>query len=85
MTDKPYKKDLLKIIQEVYNDLPGEFYAHQLTDRVRSKIYSDTNKFPYAETVARYFRELRGKGLIKCECRNRQDSLYRKVIHINSK
>ena len=78
MKPKPYKTEMLSTIQTVYADLPDEFYAHALFRRVL-KYFAFQGKYPYTDTVMRYFRELRETGVIKCDCLSRQKSLYMKI------
>jgi len=73
-----YKKEIIDSILETYQGLPNEFYAHSLFTPVRAKVYHLKMRFPYSDTVLRYFRELRERGVIKCECVNRKSSLYSK-------
>ena len=75
MKPKPYKREMMGVIFESYKLLPDEFYAHTLFRKVL-KYFAFQNKYPYPETCMRYFRELRETGVIKCDCVNRQRSLY---------
>ena len=75
MKPKSYKKEMLSVIEESYKLLPDEFYAHALFRKVL-KYFAFQGKYPYTDTVMRYFRELRETGVIKCDCVNRQKSLY---------
>jgi cyclophilin family peptidyl-prolyl cis-trans isomerase len=80
MKSHTYKKEMLKTIETVYKDLPDEFYAHTLFRKVL-KYFAFQGKYPYADTVMRYFRELRESDVIQCECVNRQKSLYVKKYY----
>ena len=75
MKPKSYKSEMLKTIETVYKDLPEAFYAHALFRKVL-KYFAFQGKYPYPETVMRYFRELRDTGVIDCDCVSRQKSLY---------
>ena len=66
---------MMGVIMESYQLLPDEFYLHALHRKVL-KYFAYQNRFPYQDTIGRYFRELRETGVIKCDCVNRQRSLY---------
>lgn len=78
MNDHNLKKEIISEILKTYQELPDEFYAHALFIHVRAKVFKINMRFPYADTVMRYFRQLREDGVIKCECVSRQKSLYLK-------
>lgn len=78
MNDHSLKQEIMKEIQAVYDTLPETFYAWVLSNRVCSYVKAIHGKAVYQDTVLRYFRALREKGVIDCECVNRRDSLYRK-------
>ncbi len=80
--NKPSEKKL--IIEEItseWKDVPTEFNARKIFQRVINKVILKYNYVPYQDTIMRYFRELNQdpNSEIKYECLNRQKSLYRKV------
>ena len=72
------KAKIITEIMKVYPELSNEFYGHNLYTRVRANVFRYQLKFPYADTVGRYFRQLREDGVLKCDCVNKQKSLYKK-------
>ena len=66
---------MMGVIFESYKLLPNEFYMHALHRKVL-RYFACQNKFPYQDTIGRYFRELRQTGVIKCDCVSRRKSLY---------
>ena len=77
---KPHtiKKEIMNEILEVYDTLPNEFYAHTLFEKVCRYVAAIHQRHIYPDTCMRYFRELRQNEDIRCECVNRQRSLYMK-------
>jgi len=69
-------------ILKAWPSLPDEFRGWQVWGKVNKAL---PNMDVYNDTVLHTMREMNRRGLISYECVNRQDSLYRKVIHINSK
>ena len=78
LNESKLKAKIIAEILKVYPDLPNEFYGHNLYTRVRANVFRYQLKFPYADTVGRYFRQLREDGIIRCECISKQKSLYKK-------
>ena len=68
------KQQLNSEIVKRFNELPESFYGHALFERVLLRSGART----YPDTIMRYFRELRENGVIRCECVNKQKSLYLK-------
>ena len=75
--DHHLKSKIIAEIRSVYPDLSETFYGSELIRRVTHKIIASENRYPYPDTVLRYFRQLREKEL-SCECTNRQRSIYLK-------
>lgn len=85
MSEFTLKNDCLKTvivqsIRNVYPNLPSEFYGEDLVRQVNRQLSMSKykNRRPYADSVLRYFREMR-QTEIRCECRNREKSLYVKL------
>jgi hypothetical protein len=76
--DHSLKQEIIKEIMKVYPALPAEFYGHSLTTHVAFQIRTKFNKYPYEDTIMRYFRQLCEEGAIECECIHRKKSLYLK-------
>jgi hypothetical protein len=72
----PLKKYVQAAIVEVYAGLPAVFYAWSLFRKVQHIIVNEQGRYIYADTVMRYFREMCRRGVIRCQCVNRQRSLY---------
>lgn len=81
MTDHSLKQEIIAVILEVWPELPEVFYGHYLYTRVRGRIMirHHGKKYPYADTVMRYMRQLKHNGLID------YDVIKRKSIYIKSK
>jgi hypothetical protein len=80
MKPNALKKEIKAEIKEVFDTLPPKFYGHALFEKVVRYIAAVHNKNIYSDTVLRYFREMRERGEIDCECLNRQDSFYQKTF-----
>ena len=76
---KSYKGIIMDEIEKTYQGLPETFYAHALFVPVRAKVFHLKMRFPYQDTVLRYFRLMREHGTLKCECIDRKRSLYVKL------
>ena len=70
------KGKLITDILKTYHALPNEFHAHDLSRKVIAIAYRYYKRFPYDDTIMRYFRQLRSDGVINCDCVNRQTSKY---------
>ena len=80
MKQHTIKKEIKEEIGRVYENLPDEFYAWTLFQKVVRYIAAIHQRHIYSDTVLRYFREMRQDGEIECECLCRQKSLYSKNI-----
>lgn len=76
--DHILKPLIRKLILDSYPKLPDRFYAHDLYQGVINQVILQTGYKPYADTIMRYFRQLRNQSLIKCDCLNRKESIYQK-------
>ena len=76
--DHVLKPLIRQLILDIYPGLPDQFYAHALYQKVVNQVILKTGHKPYADTIMRYFRQLRDQSLIKCDCVNRKESMYQK-------
>ena len=78
LNESNLKAQIIAEILKVYPNLDNEFRAQHLFIPVRQRIFRGERRYPFAETIMRYFRQLREDGIIKCECTNKSKSLYKK-------
>jgi hypothetical protein len=79
MIELPLKPAIIKEIRAWYETAPEEFHMQSLTVHVGYMIRIKYNREPFDDTIARYFRQLKGTDELKCECKNKQKSLYVKL------
>jgi len=78
LNDHKLKAKIIAEILKVYPNLDNEFRAQHLFIPVRQRIFRGERRYPFAETIMRYFRQLREDGTIKCECISKSKSIYKK-------
>lgn len=74
------KRAIVTAIRDIYPTLPETFYGEDLVRQVNRRLSMSKykNRRPYADSILRYFRELR-KDEIKCRCVRKDESLYAKM------
>jgi len=76
---KPTKNtpQIRQAILEIWPLLPDSFRGWQVWGAVNKKL---PKLDVYGDTILHQMREMNRRGLIRYECKNRQESLYKKII-----